>query len=94
MQQLQTRQFLLWFHHCLIVITQIGDWAFLAARALVDTNALPMAQQGLVEVVDGAGFLWKQGLQEIVGSVGCDFLADETQAVETPHTCVSAGNSI
>ena len=39
-----------------------------------------MAQQGLVEIVDDAGIQWQQGLQEGVGRVGCDFLADQSQA--------------
>ena len=36
--------FLLWIYHRFIVITQIGDRAFLAARSIEDANALPMAQ--------------------------------------------------
>jgi hypothetical protein len=35
---------LLWFHHCLIIITQIGDWAFLAAWSIKDTDTLAVAQ--------------------------------------------------
>jgi hypothetical protein len=34
---------LLWFHHCLIIITQIRYRAFLTAWSVIDANALPMS---------------------------------------------------
>jgi hypothetical protein len=40
-----------------------------------------MPQQGLVKIVDDAGIPWQQGLQESMGCVGCDFLADQSQAL-------------
>jgi len=36
-----------------------------------------------VEIVDGAGVLWKQGLQEGVSIIRSDFLANEAQADRT-----------
>jgi hypothetical protein len=46
----------------LIVVAQIRDWTFLTAWALEDADALAMAQQRLVEIVDGASNLWKERL--------------------------------
>ena len=34
----------LWIYHPLIVVAQIGDRTFLAARPIEDADALPMAQ--------------------------------------------------
>jgi hypothetical protein len=48
---------LLWFHHCLIIIAQIGNGALFASWALEDTDALPVPQQRLVEIVDCAGII-------------------------------------
>ena len=53
------KQFLLWFHHRFIVVAQIGQRAFITVRTLVHANALSMAQQGLVEIVDAASILWE-----------------------------------
>jgi hypothetical protein len=79
----------LWFHHRLIIVAQVGDRAFLTARALEDANALAMAQERFMEIVDGAGVLWKQGLQEIVSGIGCDFLADQAEAnTYSPYVCI------
>jgi len=47
---------------------------------LIDTNTLPMSQQGLVKIIDAAGILWQQGLQERMDGVGCDFLPNQSQA--------------
>ncbi|MGZ3610677.1 MAG: hypothetical protein ACXWPS_19555 [Ktedonobacteraceae bacterium] len=42
-----------------------------------------------MEIVDRAGILRKQGLQEIMGGICCDFLADQTQADrDSPHVRV------
>jgi len=69
----------LWFHYGLIVITQIGDRTLAASWTLEDADALPMPQQRLVEIVDGAGVLRKQGLQEIVGCLCRHLLSDEAK---------------
>src|SRR5258706_8200250 len=74
------KQFLLWFHHRFIVIAKISNRALVTTGVFVDADALPMAQQGLVEIVDAAGIQWQQGLQEGMGRVGCDFFADQSQA--------------
>ncbi len=66
----------MWFHHRLLLITQIGDDAFLAAWSLEDTNTMSMAKQGLVEVVNGACVFWKSSLEEAVSGIGRDFFAD------------------
>ena len=42
-----------------IVIAQIGQDALLTAGMIVDTDALPMPQQSLVEIVDGLRVIWK-----------------------------------
>jgi hypothetical protein len=47
----------------------------------VNADVLSMAQQGLVKIVDDAGILWQQGLQEGMGGIGCDFLADQSQSL-------------
>jgi hypothetical protein len=39
-----------------------------------------MSKQRLVEIVDSAGVLRKQSLQEIVGCVCCHLLANEAKA--------------
>ncbi len=48
---------LLWFHHRLIVIAQIGDRAFIAVWSVINTNALPVSQQSFMEIVDDPGIL-------------------------------------
>ena len=49
------KQFLLWFHHRFIVIAQVGQGTFVATGVFINADALSVAQQGLVEIVDGAG---------------------------------------
>ncbi len=51
-----------WSHHRFIIITHIRDHTLVAARMLIDADALPVAQQALVKVVDGAGLLRQQRL--------------------------------
>ena len=46
-QQLETQQFLLWFHHRFIVVTQVGDRIPVTVRALKHADALPMPKQPL-----------------------------------------------
>ena len=73
-------QFLLWFHHRFIVIAQVGQGTLVTTGVFIHADALPMAQQGFVKIVDDAGIPWQQGLQEGMGRVGGDFLADQPQA--------------
>jgi hypothetical protein len=35
---------LLWFHHCLIVITKVGNWTLVTMWMLIHTDPLPMPQ--------------------------------------------------
>ena len=63
-----------------MVIAQVGNRAFVAARALVHANALPMAQQRIVKVVDRARIIGQQGLKQIMGRICRHFLPDEAQA--------------
>src|SRR5258706_5218232 len=78
------KQFLLWFHHRFIVVAQVGQGTLVTTGVFIHANALPMAQQGFVEIVDDAGIQRQQGLQEGMGRVGCDFLADQSQAARHP----------
>src|SRR5215472_398721 len=49
-----------------------------------------MPQQSLVEVVDRTRVMWKQGLQESMSVVSCDFFADEAKATtDTMHVHVN-----
>src|SRR5260221_684754 len=70
----------LWFHYRFIVITQVGQGALVAVRALIYAYALSMAQQGLMEIIDDTGIPWQQGLQECMGCIGGDLLANQSQA--------------
>jgi len=77
------------FHDRVIVVAQISNRALVAAWALEDADALPMAQQRLVEIVDGAGVLWKQGLQEIVRGIGSNLFANQAEAdTYSPHVSI------
>ena len=67
---------LLWFHDGFIVVAQVGERAFVAARAFKHAHALPVPQQGFVEIVDGAGILRQESLQKGMSVVGCDLLAN------------------
>ena len=42
-----------------------------------------------MEIVDGAGVLWKQGLQEIVRGIGSNLFANQAEAdTYSPHVGV------
>ncbi len=42
-------------HHRLVVITQISQDTLLTARTIIDTDALPVPQEGFMKIVDRAG---------------------------------------
>lgn len=37
------KHILLWFHHCLIVVTQVGEYTLTTARMVINTDALAVA---------------------------------------------------
>jgi hypothetical protein len=47
---------------------------------LIDTDALSMAQRGPCGSYRCCGHLGEEGLQEIMGGIGGDFLADKAEA--------------
>jgi hypothetical protein len=49
----RNKYFLVWFHHSLIVVAQIGEHTFVAERSLKHAKALPMTQQGFMKIVGG-----------------------------------------
>lgn len=66
-------------HYHLIVVAQIGERAFVAAGMLKDADALAVAEEGFMEIVDRAGILREQGLQEGVGGFSAHFFPDQAQ---------------
>lgn len=50
-------------------------------RALEDANALAVAQEAEVEIVDHLGVEWEQSLQNLLRRFGADARADQPQAL-------------
>jgi hypothetical protein len=66
-----------WFHHRVIVVTQICEYAFVAARSLKHADTLTESKQPFMKVVDDAGILRKERLQEIMGCISSHFFPDK-----------------
>ena len=48
-----------------------------------------------MEIVDGAGVLRKQSLQQIVSGIGSDFLANQAEAnAHSPHVCIDGQDGL
>ena len=81
--KIEIQPLLLWFHYRLIVATQIGEFAPMAAWFIVHTNSLSKPQQTFMKVVHNASIVWKQSLQEIMSCIGCDFFPNQPD----PYRC-------
>ena len=71
---------LLWFHHRLIIVAQIGEYTFVATRMLIDADTLSMPQQSFVKIIDAACILGQQCLEQFVRIISCYLLANEAQS--------------
>jgi len=65
------------FHYRVIVITEIGEHTFVTARPLKHADALTESKQPFMKVVDDAGILGEERLQEIMGSISSHFFPDK-----------------